>query len=295
MAEIIFGDIIGVSEGDIFSSREDLKNAGLHRNTQQGIDGNGEFGVASIVLSGGYEDDVDFGDEILYTGVGGQNSQTKKQIEDQSWEKFGNKGLLVSELHGLPVRVTRGHNHKSQYSPKNGYQYGGLYQVVEHSWKKRDDGFGVCRFKLIKISSIANLTTSDPVADENTILTGDNGPTSRIPTTVLRIVRDNKLSRKIKRLYNYTCQVCGIRIDLNGVGYAEAAHIKPLGRPHNGSDDPGNLLCLCPNHHVMFDKKCFTINPDFSLVGINGKLHIHKSHIINKENILYHFNYSQTK
>jgi len=294
MAEIIFGDIIGVSEGDIFRNREDLKSAGLHRNTVQGIDGDVILGAASIVLSGGYEDDEDFGDEIIYTGMGGQDSK-KKQIEDQSFNRSGNKALVISELQGIPVRVTRGHKHKSQYSPKSGYKYGGLYQVVEHSWKKRDDGFGVCRFKLIKISSLANLIPSDDVVADDTMLTGDNGLTTRIPTTLLRIVRDNKLSRKIKRLYNYTCQVCGIRIDLNGVGYAEAAHIKPLGRPHNGSDDPGNLLCLCPNHHVMFDKKCFTINPDFSLVGINGKLHIHKSHNINKENILYHFNYSQTQ
>jgi hypothetical protein len=33
----------------------------------------------------------------------------------------------------------------------------------------------------------------------------------------------------------------------------EAAHIRPLGAPHNGPDTLDNTLCLCPNHHVLFD------------------------------------------
>jgi hypothetical protein len=33
----------------------------------------------------------------------------------------------------------------------------------------------------------------------------------------------------------------------------EAAHIRPLGAPHNGPDTWDNTLCLCPNHHVPFD------------------------------------------
>ena len=33
----------------------------------------------------------------------------------------------------------------------------------------------------------------------------------------------------------------------------EAAHIRPLGAPHNGPDTLDNTLCLCPNHHVPFD------------------------------------------
>lgn len=47
--------------------------AGLHRFTVHGIDGNGTEGVSPIVLSGGYGDDVDLGDEIIYTGHGGNN------------------------------------------------------------------------------------------------------------------------------------------------------------------------------------------------------------------------------
>lgn len=281
MAKIKFGEIEGVSEGDIFNSRAELTATGVHRNIQAGIDGNGREGCASIVLSGGYSDDRDYGDLIIYTGHGGQGPNGVKQVKDQSPDSFGNKGLQISEVHGLPVRVTRGANHKSDYSPGKGYKYGGLYQVTESSWKKEEGRFGVCIFKLEKISSLAS--SNGIKADSFDV----NAPAPRIPTTLLRIVRDTSKSREIKELYNYTCQVCSLRIELNGIGYAEGAHIKPLGRPHNGSDDISNLLCLCPNHHVMFDKFHFTVDHNFSLVGLQGNLHV--KHNINMENFKYHY------
>ena len=37
------------------------------------------------------------------------------------------------------------------------------------------------------------------------------------------------------------------------VFYAEAHHLKPLGGEHRGPDIEGNLICLCPNHHALFD------------------------------------------
>lgn len=36
----------------------------------------------------GYEDDIDFGDFNIYTGHGGNDLNTKKQIADQSWESI---------------------------------------------------------------------------------------------------------------------------------------------------------------------------------------------------------------
>jgi hypothetical protein len=38
----------------------------------------------SIVLSGGYVDDLDEGDLIVYTGEGGRDPGTGRQIADQS-------------------------------------------------------------------------------------------------------------------------------------------------------------------------------------------------------------------
>ena len=58
---------------------------------------------AAIVLSAGYEDDIDLGDEIIYIGAGGNDSG--KQVEDQLWTNKGNAGLLKSQNGGRPIRV----------------------------------------------------------------------------------------------------------------------------------------------------------------------------------------------
>ena len=79
-------------------------------------------------------------------------------------------------------------------------------------------------------------------------------PTERIKTTLSRIVRDTRLSNRVKTLHDYACQLCGYTLVLpNGSRYAEGHHIQPLGVPHNGSDALGNIICLCPNHHAACD------------------------------------------
>ena len=67
--KIIFGEISGIKEGQWFEKRTDMIPSSFHRNAGKGIDGNGKEGTAAIVLSGGYEDDEDLGDKIIYTGV----------------------------------------------------------------------------------------------------------------------------------------------------------------------------------------------------------------------------------
>jgi putative restriction endonuclease len=73
MANGNFGDIPGLSSGDVFPDRAALHAAGVHRPTQAGIAGRGAEGAESIVLNEGYEDDEDLGDEIIYTGEGGRD------------------------------------------------------------------------------------------------------------------------------------------------------------------------------------------------------------------------------
>lgn len=48
----------------------------------------------------------------------------------------------------------------------------------------------------------------------------------------------------------------------------EQAHIKPVMRPYNGPDSLNNIICLCPNHHVLFDRGSFSIASDPSIFGI---------------------------
>lgn len=151
MSKIIFGNPNNIEEGVCFPSRASLIEAGLHRYTVHGIDGNGKDGVSAIVLSGGYEDDLDLGDEIIYTGHGGNDTNSKKQVEHQSWNSPGNAGLVISKHRNLPVRVIRGFKHKSVFSPSNGYKYCGLFKVVENWEEMGKSGFKICRFKLVKI------------------------------------------------------------------------------------------------------------------------------------------------
>jgi predicted restriction endonuclease len=83
-----------------------------------------------------------------------------------------------------------------------------------------------------------------------------NEPAEAIRTqcTIYRVLRDTALAREIKAIHNNKCQICGNSLQLgNGALYAEAHHIKPLGSPHNGPDVRGNILCVCPNHHVLLD------------------------------------------
>ena len=102
------------------------------------------------------------------------------------------------------------------------------------------------------------------------------------------VVRDTKLGKQVKRMYDYRCQVCGERLECEGGPYAEAAHIRPLGRPHNGPDTLNNLLCLCPNHHVLFDYGALTVEDDFKLSDRESFLAVRTDHAINHDHLEYH-------
>lgn len=154
MSKVIFGNPNNVKEGTIFFSRIDLIDAGLHRQRMKGIDGNATDGAAAIVLSGGYEDDYDLGNEILYTGEGGNDSTSGKQVAHQSWNSSGNAGLFKSYKNNYPIRVIRGYNHNSKDSPTEGYKYCGLYRIIEKpTMQIGKSGFKICRFKLRKIGT----------------------------------------------------------------------------------------------------------------------------------------------
>jgi 5-methylcytosine-specific restriction endonuclease McrA len=76
----------------------------------------------------------------------------------------------------------------------------------------------------------------------------------RVKQETYRILRDTALARMVKETHQYQCQICGRTLRIrDGLPYAEAHHIKPLGAPHNGPDVRGNILCLCPNDHVLLD------------------------------------------
>jgi putative restriction endonuclease len=79
-------------------------------------------------------------------------------------------------------------------------------------------------------------------------------PPPRIETQVNRVIRNTPAARALKCLYEFHCQVCGVRIEPTpDTFYVEVHHVRPLGGGHNGLDTASNMLVLCPNHHAMFD------------------------------------------
>ncbi|MFH8656287.1 HNH endonuclease [Streptomyces afghaniensis] len=105
--------------------------------------------------------------------------------------------------------------------------------------------------------------------------------------------RDPHLAEQIKLIYGHRCQVCGERLETRFSHYSEAAHIQGVGRPHEGPDKLSNMLCLCPNHHVQFDKLFFFIDEDWNVrrsrdEKLIGALIRHPQHGIDEECVEYH-------
>ncbi len=78
-----------------------------------------------------------------------------------------------------------------------------------------------------------------------------------------------------------------------------AKHLPPVAAPRSGARGGGgqgarrggtadNILCLCPNHHVQFDKGGFTINNDLTLNELDGRLTVHRDHTVNLDHIQHH-------
>jgi putative restriction endonuclease len=277
-----FGEIPEVPVGTPFSSRRALFDAGVHRQLQAGIAGGEQAGAESIVVSGGYEDDEDYGDLIVYTGQGGNDPNTGRQVADQQLT-LGNAGLMKSRVEGLPVRVVRGAHPGSPFAPPSGFRYDGLYYVEDAFHVIGKSGFKIWRFKLRRQD-----TSPPPWDPEN----ARRPPEAALPgmkeVTVLRVIRNTAMAREVKVVHDYTCQVCGLRLQTPIGPYAEGAHIRPLGAPHRGPDTLDNLLCLCPNHHLLFDVGAIAISDDMALIGIHGKLRIAAKHRINLDHIRYH-------
>jgi len=142
----------------------------------------------------------------------------------------------------------------------------------------------VWRYRLVKLPDQLDQESDQQAAIEGFEVSSES---PRLETTVLRIVSDTKQARRIKELYDYRCQMCGIRLEDLAGPYAEAAHIRPLGAPHNGPDTSDNILCLCPNHHVLFDHGGVAIAEGLSLMGAQGRLTIHPRHRVSEEHLLF--------
>ena len=279
-----FGTPPGITIGQVFVDRAELHELGVHMPTQAGISGSKAEGADSVVVSGGYPEDQDLGDYIIYTGHGGREPGSTLQTKDQSIEATGNAGLITSSLEGLPVRVIRGAYKKSDYAPPKGYQYAGLYSVAGWWVETGISGHQVVRFRLERLPDQVALWTATPAQIDIAYAT----------SVVTRRIRDTKISRAVKKLYDNACQLCQTRIpSVGGRFYSEGAHVRPIGNPHLGADTLENLLCLCPNHHTQLDVGGMLILDDMTVATpesgeVFGALGFKGKHILNINNAAYH-------
>ena len=98
---------------------------------------------------------------------------------------------------------------------------------------------------------------------DDTAVPIDLEPPSRVVATTYHILRDTATARQLKADHGYFCQICGLTIELpDGARYAEAHHVRPLGRSHGGPDARENMIVLCPNHHAMCDYGVIRLSAD---------------------------------
>ncbi|MDA8901139.1 HNH endonuclease [Pontimonas sp.] len=281
MTNRVFGEIEGVPPGTVFGTRKEVSEAGLHGPWQSGIHGTAAEGASSVVASGGYADDEFLEGVLIYTGHGGRDPGSGKQIRDQSLEDSGNAALVTSSLESLPVRVIRGQS-------GGPYVYEGLHRVASYWSQKGIDGFEVWKFRLEPAYTLAKQLSAGLHAEP------PEGKTSpeRERLITQRIVRSGQVIEFVKKVHDNKCQVCGTVLSHPGGRTSEGAHVRPLGAPHEGSDTTENVLCLCPNHHTLFDRGGIWISEDWWVYDMDnkmvGELRIRDQHTLEPANFEYH-------
>lgn len=116
--------------------------------------------------------------------------------------------------------------------------------------------------------------------------------------------RNRKIAAALKQHYDNSCQFCGSRLQVSEDRfYSEAAHIRGLGKPNDGPDKVSNLLVLCPNHHLQFDRgvlrlqkvgKNYLMRSKAPGDPLDGKA-ITVKHALDDECVKHHFDWFMAK
>ncbi|WP_234016738.1 HNH endonuclease [Streptomyces sp. LaPpAH-108] len=160
---------------------------------------------------------------------------------------------------------------------------------------------GVDQRELLSRVGLAGYATADGLLDDGEDDSAQEaadakratGPTERRESTSSRLVRDPAIASRVKKLHGHACQVCGEKLYYKRKPYNQAAHIRGLGSPHHGPDELQNLLCLCPNHHLLFDGLEIYVDIDDTVRRTHGgepvgHLHRDARHHIDEAYLQYH-------
>jgi putative restriction endonuclease len=99
-------------------------------------------------------------------------------------------------------------------------------------------------------------------------IANDDVAAARRTVITEQAVRDSAVVAEVKKLHKFKCQACGQRLETSVGWYAQGSHIHPLAE--DGPDVIENVLCLCPNHHILFDAYAFTVHDDLTVLPCPG-------------------------
>lgn len=241
------GTVPGIEIGDIFFFRMELCLVGLHAPSMAGIDymtfkGNQDEEplAVSIVSSGGYEDNVEDADVLIYSGSGGNVNKNNKEVMDQKLER-GNLALEKSLHRGNEIRVTRGMKDANNPTSKI-YVYDGLYKIQESWVEKGKSGCNVFKYKLgrlpgqppaFSIWKSVQQWKESITSRVGVILPDLTSGAEKIPVSLVNDVDDEKGPQ----YFNYLSSLKYLK-PVNSVDSIACCSC-------TGGCLPGNRLCLC--------------------------------------------------
>ncbi|XP_068650305.1 histone-lysine N-methyltransferase, H3 lysine-9 specific SUVH6-like isoform X2 [Aristolochia californica] len=245
----ILGSVPGVEVGDEFHYRVELAIIGLHRQYMAGIDylkENGCHLATSIVASGGYNDEVDNSDVLIYTGHGGKHASGDKKCRDQKLIR-GNLALKNSMEAHTPIRVIRGFKEKASDAHQEAkskmvatYTYDGLHLVEKYWMEKEHHGGSVFKFQMRRVSGQPELAlrimkrTKKLSVREGLCIIDISEGRERIPISAVNLIDDEK-----PYPFNYATKVT----------YPSWYNSEPLKGCHctKGCSDSENCMCAVKN------------------------------------------------
>jgi len=239
---------------------------------------------------GRYVDDIGT-DRFTYVGEDPQGPGVDNPGQEDQELKRGNAALREAIDNPLPIFLF------FQPDDTDTWEFRGLVEVVSFEYKPQGERY-VYEFTLERneTSLVGEGTgfTSDVSLDESERVP-DVSPPPRTESTLSRVVRNSPLVQQLKRTYDYECQVCGEKRQKEDRGYAEGHHLRPLGSPHHGPDEQGNILVLCPNHYADFDYGMMSVDPETYEIThsydseVDGReLALHPDHELDSRYLEYH-------
>uniref|UniRef100_A0A8C5LTC7 E3 ubiquitin-protein ligase UHRF n=1 Tax=Leptobrachium leishanense TaxID=445787 RepID=A0A8C5LTC7_9ANUR len=261
-----YGPIPGVPVGTAWKFRVQVSEAGVHRPHVGGIHGRSNDGSYSLVLAGGFEDEVDRGDEFTYTGSGGRDLSGNKRIGEHSFDQtltHMNRALALNcdaALNdkdgaesknwraGKPVRVIRSSKGRriSKYAPEDGNRYDGIYKVVKYWPEIGKCGFLVWRYLLRRDDVEPAPWTAEGIERSKKL-----GLTLQFPEGYLEAMANKEKKEKVKKqpaksetssspVHTVNSNPCSSSTSQNKPSIAEQTSSKPAESSHSPVQSNGS-------------------------------------------------------